>query len=125
VTSALQRARSTLKAIDVTPGEPFRPSDRAQRELLTRYCKRSSATTSPRSSLSSTRRPRCRCRPSSGGFTAVTRSGRRCWTRTRRVKAHASSRPRRTGRRRSGRCGPAPTASTCPSGWSFSTCSRV
>jgi RNA polymerase sigma-70 factor, ECF subfamily len=38
VTSALQRARSTLKAVDLTPGEPFRPSDRAQRELLTRYC---------------------------------------------------------------------------------------
>jgi RNA polymerase sigma-70 factor (ECF subfamily) len=38
VTSALQRARSTLKAVDLTSGEPFRPSDRAQRELLTRYC---------------------------------------------------------------------------------------
>jgi RNA polymerase sigma-70 factor, ECF subfamily len=38
VTSALQRARSTLRAVDLTPGEPFRPSDRAQRELLTRYC---------------------------------------------------------------------------------------
>ncbi|MET8155027.1 sigma-70 family RNA polymerase sigma factor [Sphaerisporangium sp. NPDC005289] len=38
VTSALQRARSTLKAIDVVSGEPLRPSDPAQRELLTRYC---------------------------------------------------------------------------------------
>jgi RNA polymerase sigma-70 factor (ECF subfamily) len=38
VTSALQRARSTLKAVDVTPGEPLRPSDSTQRELLTRYC---------------------------------------------------------------------------------------
>jgi RNA polymerase sigma-70 factor (ECF subfamily) len=38
VTSALQRARSTLKAVDLTPGEPLRPSDPAQRELLTRYC---------------------------------------------------------------------------------------
>ncbi|PZG01769.1 sigma-70 family RNA polymerase sigma factor [Micromonospora deserti] len=38
VTSALQRARSTLKTVDRTSGEPFRPSDPAQRELLTRYC---------------------------------------------------------------------------------------
>ena len=38
VTSALQRARSTLKAVDVMPGEPFRPADPAQRDLLTRYC---------------------------------------------------------------------------------------
>ncbi|MFJ2028743.1 sigma-70 family RNA polymerase sigma factor [Streptosporangium sp. NPDC087985] len=38
VTSALQRARSTLKTVDVMPGEPFRPSDPTQRELLTRYC---------------------------------------------------------------------------------------
>jgi RNA polymerase sigma-70 factor, ECF subfamily len=38
VTSALQRARSTLKAAGVAPGEPLRPSDPAQRELLTRYC---------------------------------------------------------------------------------------
>jgi RNA polymerase sigma-70 factor, ECF subfamily len=38
VTSALQRARSTLKVVDRTPGEPFRPADRAQRELLARYC---------------------------------------------------------------------------------------
>ncbi|MEV7968517.1 sigma-70 family RNA polymerase sigma factor [Sphaerisporangium sp. NPDC088356] len=38
VTSALQRARSTLKALDVRTGEPFRPSDPTQRELLTRYC---------------------------------------------------------------------------------------
>ncbi|GAA3793493.1 sigma-70 family RNA polymerase sigma factor [Sphaerisporangium flaviroseum] len=38
VNSALQRARSTLKTVDVMPGEPFRPSDPTQRELLTRYC---------------------------------------------------------------------------------------
>jgi len=38
VTSALQRARSTLQALDLTPGEPLRPSDRAQCELLARYC---------------------------------------------------------------------------------------
>ncbi|GGT04319.1 DNA-directed RNA polymerase sigma-70 factor [Planobispora rosea] len=38
VTSALQRARATLKAVGVVPGEPLRPSDPAQRELLTRYC---------------------------------------------------------------------------------------
>jgi RNA polymerase sigma-70 factor (ECF subfamily) len=38
VTSALQRARSTLKAVDLMPGEPLRPSDPAQRALLTRYC---------------------------------------------------------------------------------------
>ncbi|GIH79440.1 sigma-70 family RNA polymerase sigma factor [Planobispora longispora] len=38
VTSALQRARATLRAIDTVPGEPFRPSDPAQRELLARYC---------------------------------------------------------------------------------------
>ncbi|OKI74097.1 RNA polymerase subunit sigma-70 [Micromonospora sp. CB01531] len=38
VTSALQRARTTLKAAGVTPGEPLRPDDRAQRDLLARYC---------------------------------------------------------------------------------------
>ncbi|MFF3437936.1 sigma-70 family RNA polymerase sigma factor [Streptosporangium sp. NPDC002721] len=38
VNSALQRARSTIRAVDVVPGEPFRPSDPAQRELLARYC---------------------------------------------------------------------------------------
>ncbi|MET8049040.1 sigma-70 family RNA polymerase sigma factor [Streptosporangium sp. NPDC005286] len=38
VTSALQRARSTLKTVDVMPGEPLRPSDPGQRELLARYC---------------------------------------------------------------------------------------
>ena len=38
VTSALQRARATFKALDLAPGEPFRPSDPAQRALLTRYC---------------------------------------------------------------------------------------
>ena len=38
VSSALQRARSTLKTVNPTPGEPLRPSDPAQRELLARYC---------------------------------------------------------------------------------------
>jgi RNA polymerase sigma-70 factor (ECF subfamily) len=38
VNSALQRARSTLRAVDVRPGEPRRPADPAQRELLARYC---------------------------------------------------------------------------------------
>lgn len=38
VTSALQRARSTLTEVRRTPGEPFRPFDPAQRELLARYC---------------------------------------------------------------------------------------
>ncbi|MFD2080185.1 RNA polymerase sigma-70 factor, ECF subfamily [Actinopolymorpha cephalotaxi] len=38
VTSALQRARSTLRAVGGVPGEPLRPSDHAQRELLARYC---------------------------------------------------------------------------------------
>src|SRR4051794_27767615 len=38
VTSALQRARATLKSAGRTPGEPFLPSDHAQRELLIRYC---------------------------------------------------------------------------------------
>jgi RNA polymerase sigma-70 factor, ECF subfamily len=38
VTSALQRARSTLKAVGPAPGEPLRPSDPVQRELLVRYC---------------------------------------------------------------------------------------
>jgi RNA polymerase sigma-70 factor, ECF subfamily len=31
-------ARSTLSTVEPTPGEPFRPFDSAQRELLTRYC---------------------------------------------------------------------------------------
>ncbi|RKN40668.1 sigma-70 family RNA polymerase sigma factor [Micromonospora endolithica] len=38
VTSVLQRARSTLRAVDVPAGEPWRPSDPAQRDLLARYC---------------------------------------------------------------------------------------
>ena len=37
VNSALQRARATLEAIDVTAGEPVAPADEAQRELLARY----------------------------------------------------------------------------------------
>jgi RNA polymerase sigma-70 factor, ECF subfamily len=38
VTSALQRARSTLAARKLEPAEPFRPLDQAQQQLLTRYC---------------------------------------------------------------------------------------
>lgn len=38
VTSALQRARSTLRAVAPTPGEPLRPLDDTHRTLLTRYC---------------------------------------------------------------------------------------
>jgi len=38
VNSALQRAKSALRAADVAAGEPFRPTDPTQRELLTRYC---------------------------------------------------------------------------------------
>lgn len=38
VTSALQRARATLKTVGVMPGNPFLPSDPTQQELLTRYC---------------------------------------------------------------------------------------
>jgi RNA polymerase sigma-70 factor, ECF subfamily len=38
VTSALQRARSTLAATTIEPTEPFRPTDQAQWELLARYC---------------------------------------------------------------------------------------
>ncbi|MFY1691784.1 sigma-70 family RNA polymerase sigma factor [Plantactinospora sp. WMMB782] len=38
VTSALQRARTTLRAVDQAPGEPFRPADPTQRDLLARYC---------------------------------------------------------------------------------------
>ncbi|MCI4066623.1 sigma-70 family RNA polymerase sigma factor [Micromonospora sp. R77] len=38
VTSALQRARSTLRTVAPTPGEPLRPLDDTQRTLLTRYC---------------------------------------------------------------------------------------
>ncbi|WP_307802066.1 sigma-70 family RNA polymerase sigma factor [Actinomadura violacea] len=38
VTSALQRARTTLKAVSPGLGEPFHPSDAAQRDLLARYC---------------------------------------------------------------------------------------
>ncbi|MEO3922365.1 sigma-70 family RNA polymerase sigma factor [Micromonosporaceae bacterium B7E4] len=38
VTSALQRARATLRTVDQAPGEPFRPTDRTQRDLLARYC---------------------------------------------------------------------------------------
>ncbi|MEH0826062.1 MULTISPECIES: sigma-70 family RNA polymerase sigma factor [unclassified Micromonospora] len=38
VNSALQRARSTLRAVGPTPGEASPPTEAAQRELLTRYC---------------------------------------------------------------------------------------
>ncbi|WP_433088165.1 sigma-70 family RNA polymerase sigma factor [Dactylosporangium sp. CA-052675] len=38
VTSALQRARATLRAHPPAPGDPWRPSDPAQRDLLDRYC---------------------------------------------------------------------------------------
>ena len=38
VNSALQRARATLRANGPTPGEPRRPADPAQRDLLDRYC---------------------------------------------------------------------------------------
>jgi RNA polymerase sigma-70 factor, ECF subfamily len=38
VNSALQRARSTLRAVDIVPGDALRPADPAQRELLSRYC---------------------------------------------------------------------------------------
>src|SRR5256885_6512723 len=37
VNSALQRARATIAARDVTPADPYRPMDRAQRDLLARY----------------------------------------------------------------------------------------
>ncbi|MCC5580116.1 sigma-70 family RNA polymerase sigma factor [Microtetraspora sp. AC03309] len=38
VTSALQRARATLKTIEIAPAEPVQPVDQAQRRLLARYC---------------------------------------------------------------------------------------
>jgi RNA polymerase sigma-70 factor (ECF subfamily) len=38
VNSALQRARATLETRDLAPADPFRPMDRAQRDLLARYC---------------------------------------------------------------------------------------
>jgi RNA polymerase sigma-70 factor, ECF subfamily len=38
VTSALQRARSTLAARTIEPIEPSRPMDQAQQDLLARYC---------------------------------------------------------------------------------------
>ncbi|GIE86216.1 RNA polymerase subunit sigma-70 [Actinoplanes regularis] len=38
VTSALQRARATLRSVRPRPGDVLDPADPAQRELLTRYC---------------------------------------------------------------------------------------
>ncbi|WP_283133190.1 sigma-70 family RNA polymerase sigma factor [Rhizohabitans arisaemae] len=38
VTSALQRARSTLKAVEPPAADPYDPADRVQRDLLDRYC---------------------------------------------------------------------------------------
>jgi RNA polymerase sigma-70 factor, ECF subfamily len=38
VSSALQRARVTLRAVDAGPAEPLDPMNQAQRDLLSRYC---------------------------------------------------------------------------------------
>jgi RNA polymerase sigma-70 factor (ECF subfamily) len=38
VTSGLQRARATLKAVHIAPAEPFQPMNQAQQQLLARYC---------------------------------------------------------------------------------------
>ncbi len=38
VTSALQRARATLKTVHVAPAETFQPMDQPQQQLLARYC---------------------------------------------------------------------------------------
>lgn len=38
VTSALQRARATLRTVAPRPGDVLNPADAAQRDLLTRYC---------------------------------------------------------------------------------------
>ncbi|WP_422769949.1 sigma-70 family RNA polymerase sigma factor [Plantactinospora sp. WMMC1484] len=38
VTSAVQRARATLRAVGRAAGEPLRPDDPGQRDLLLRYC---------------------------------------------------------------------------------------
>ncbi|WP_091295068.1 sigma-70 family RNA polymerase sigma factor [Micromonospora halophytica] len=38
VNSALQRARATLRAAELTAGDVLRPTDAAQRDLLARYC---------------------------------------------------------------------------------------
>jgi RNA polymerase sigma-70 factor (ECF subfamily) len=38
VNSTLQRARATLRTNGPTPGDPWRPADPAQRDLLDRYC---------------------------------------------------------------------------------------
>jgi RNA polymerase sigma-70 factor (ECF subfamily) len=38
VTSALQRARANLKAIEIAPTEPYQPLNAEQRQLLARYC---------------------------------------------------------------------------------------
>jgi RNA polymerase sigma-70 factor, ECF subfamily len=38
VNSAVQRARSTLRAIDIGEAEPYQPLDQAQQALVARYC---------------------------------------------------------------------------------------
>lgn len=38
VTSALQRARATLRAVHAVPAESFDPMNQAQQDLLSRYC---------------------------------------------------------------------------------------
>ena len=38
VTSALQRARATLKTIPIGPADPLEPLDQAKQQLLARYC---------------------------------------------------------------------------------------
>ncbi|HET6316780.1 MAG TPA: sigma-70 family RNA polymerase sigma factor, partial [Chloroflexota bacterium] len=38
ISSALQRARSTLKAVHTAPAEPFQPTNPVQQRLLARYC---------------------------------------------------------------------------------------
>nr|BFE82110.1 hypothetical protein GCM10020093_047110 [Planobispora longispora] len=112
VTSALQRARATLRAIDTVPGEPFRPSDPAQRELLARYCAAFerhdvAALVALLHEDATMSMP-----PFAWWLRGRDRIRRRCWIRRRPARARASSRSRRTARRRSGSCGPAPTAPT-------------
>ena len=100
---ALQRARSTLAAVDAGPAPE--PLDDADRRLSPDTSTRSSATTSTRSPRCSMRTRPGRCRPTRCGSTRTKTSSNGCSARAPAVVARASWRPQPTALPRSGSTG--------------------